>query len=150
MAQFGAQAVMRGLKERLDISLGGESYVESYDSNGFPILVVSKGAEKLFLKIETIEQTPGRVDGLGLAQRVYSPHKAVLIQEAATALVVPTASELETRYKMLAQAAKLGMKVEVFEGVGVRSAADFAAALALGTKVVELKSHEIHPMTLSV
>ena len=144
MAQFTAQAIARGLKERLDISLVGDTYVESLDSAGFPILEVTKGGEKHFVKIETIEAS-GHVNSLGMAQPVYAPHKATLVWEAPA-----TGGQLECRYKILAQVAKLGMKVEIYEGTGVEVAADFATALGLASKVAELKAHEIFGMTASI
>ena len=144
MAQFTAQAIARGLKERLDLTLVGDTYSESLDASGFPILVVTKGGEKHFVKIETIEAS-GHVNSLGMAQPVYAPHKATLIQEDAA-----TGTALECRYKILAQLAKLGMKVEIFEGAGVAIAADYSAAALLGVKIAEIKAHEIFGMTASV
>lgn len=143
MSYFTAQAIMRGLKERLDLTLAGETYTESLDANGFPILIMTKSGEKSFLKIEMIEAS-GHVDAFGLTQRQYSPHKAIVIKEDAATLV-----QIEASYKFLAQVLKLGMKTEIYEGPAVGAAADYAAALALGVKVAELKANEIFGMTLS-
>jgi hypothetical protein len=80
-----------------------------------------------------------------LPQRVYSPHKCTLLQEAGA-----TAAEIPARSKILAAIAKLGMKIEIHEGTGVAIAADFAAALVLAPSVtVEIKSDEINPLTSS-
>jgi hypothetical protein len=143
MTYFTAQAQMRGLKERLDLTVAGELYKESLDANGFPILEMSKNGEKSFLKIAMIEPS-GHVDGFGLVQRQYSPHMATLVKEETASLV-----EIEASFKFLAQAAKLGMKVEIWEGAGAGAAADFDAALALSTKVAVLPANEIYGMTLS-
>ena len=146
MGVFTAQATMRGLKERLDLTLAGETYVEALDADGNPILVVTAASEKSFIKISTLPN-PGRVDGLGLAQKVYSPHTCtVILEDSATADV----AALPARYKILAQVLKLGMQVEVQEGPGVATAADYAAADALGVVITTIRSNEIHPLTLSM
>jgi hypothetical protein len=143
MSQVTAQAIMRGLKERLDLTVAGESYKESLDANGFPILEMSKGGENCFLKIAMIDAS-GHVDAFGLPQRQYAPHKATVVKEASATL-----AQIESSIKFMAQVTKLGMNVEVFEGTGAGAAVDFAAALALSAKVADIKANEIFGMTLS-
>lgn len=143
MTMFAAQAVVQKLKENLDLAIGQESYALSYDAAGFPILKVTKG-QNLFLKCDIYEAS-GMVDGLGLPQRVYSPHKMIFICET-----LATLTAKESFFKVLAYASQMGMKLEVFEGTGVGAAADYAAALALSAKVTEFWPHPVHKMLASV
>ena len=143
MTQVTAQAMVRGVEERLKLTLAEATFVDSLDVDGFPILKITKSLENHFLKIVTIEAS-GHKNSLGMDQVVYSPHKCILVQEeSASALAV------EARIKILAQAAKLGMKLEVYEGAGVATEETFADAIAVAVKVAEVKSHEIHGMTIS-
>jgi hypothetical protein len=143
MTQFTAQAQMTGLKERLGLSVAGEEFFDSFDVNGFPVLRVLNHSENSFLTITMIEAS-GHVDAFGLPQRQYSPHKCILVREASA-----TTSAIETAVKVLAQAAKLGMKVEIYEGTGAGAEVTYAAAFALCTLIATLPANEIYGMTLS-
>lgn len=138
---FTAQALARKLKENLDLSIGGEEISVVFDSAGFPELKISKSSEAFFAKIEMIEPS-GHVDGLGMVQRQYSPHKISVI-------VDPAATEKDVNYKLIVKCAALGMKVEIYEGA-VLALANYAAAKAVSTIVSTIKSHEIFPQVLSV
>ena len=118
---FAAQALSRKLKENLDLSLSGDAYSESLDANGYPMLKLVVNSEAFFAKIEPIEPS-GMVDGLGLPQRQYSPHKITLILD-------PAATGKAVHYKFIAKATALGMKVSIYEGA-VLALADYASALA--------------------
>lgn len=143
MTVFKAIATMRELKQRMQLCGAFDSFVDAVDASGNPILVAIKGAEKHFIKIEPVDNA-GRVDGLGLSQRVYSPHIARLIQEDTA-----TAAEVAARAFCLAALCKLGMKLEIQEGPAAGAAADYAAADVLGVVVATIPSDEIHGLTMS-
>lgn len=137
MTAFKCQAHSRELSQRLKLAIADLAIDEALDANGMPELKIAKGAETLFVKIETLDNA-GRVDGLGLPQRVYSPHKCTILQDAA-------ASDLEVRAKVLAACAKLGMKLLVFENAAMPTSWDLTGA----TKTAEIASDEINPLTQS-
>ena len=137
MSNFKAQAHERELKQRLALSLAGAVFSESLDADGFPQLSVIRGAETLFIKISALDNA-GRVDGLGLPQRVYSPHKCQILQ--ATAAV-----DAELRAKAFAACAKLGMKLELFEIALLPPSFDLTGA----SLVASIPSDEINPLTQS-
>lgn len=147
MSLFKAHAHMRELKQRLSIQLQGASFEDALDSNSMPILVVSENSEKHFVKIKTLDDVSGHVDGLGLPQRVYSPHECIILREAAASA---DSANADLREKLTAASAKLGMKLTIKEGTGVETAADYAAADALATTTVAvIRSDEINPLTQS-
>jgi hypothetical protein len=133
---FKAQAMMRDLAVRLKNRTKDLSAAEE-----------SVGGKYAFIRISTDYERSdesGKVDGLGLTQRVYSPHKCELVQEdAATA----DAATLNLRAQIMAEVSKLGTKVCVLEGPAVQDETDFASAFALAVKVAEIKSDDIHPLT---
>jgi hypothetical protein len=138
MSEFKAQAHARELKQRLQLSVSDATLSDSLDESGLPVVKLEKGSESIFVKI-SLADNAGRVDGLGLPQRVYSPHIAQVLQEESAA-----ATELETRAKVLAACAKLGMKLEVWEAAGPTSF-DLSGA----TKIATIASDEIHPLVMS-
>lgn len=146
---FKSQAIARDLAVRLKNRVAGIAIEEGLDADRFPTLKCSIGAKSLFIRLSTDyerSEEDGHVDGLGLAQRVYSPHKCELLQEAAA--TPADATTLEMRAQALAECSKLGMKLVVREGTAVEDAATYAAAdAAAGTKVAEIKSDDIHPLT---
>lgn len=137
MANFKAQAHMRELKQRLSLSIAAASFQDAIDANGNPSMKVVSGAESIWIHIEDVGNA-GRVDGLGLAQRAYSPHKVQLLRASA-------ASDMAAREKCVAACAKLGMKMEIWEEAVVPASFDLSAA----TKIVEIRSDEINPLTSS-
>jgi hypothetical protein len=137
MTAFKCQAHSRELSQRLKLSIADLAIEEALDANGMPELKIEKGSEAILVKIETLDNA-GRVDGLGLPQRVYSPHKCTILQADA-------ASDLEVRAKVLAACAKLGMKLMVYEAAAVPASWDLAGA----TKTAEIASDEINPLTQS-
>ncbi len=137
MSEFKAQAHMRELKQRLQLAIAGAVLTDSLDAQGLPALKIEKGGETIHVKIST-EGNAGRVDGLGLAQRSYSPHKAQLLQD-------DTAADKDARAKTLAACAKLGMKLEIYEIASVPASFDLTGA----TLVSAIASDEIHPLTMS-
>jgi hypothetical protein len=137
VSQFKAQAHSRELKQRLSLSLSGATFSEALDAAGLPQLKIVKGSETMHVAI-ILDSNAGRVDGLGLPQRVYSPHICQMLQDDA-------ASDLEMRAKVLAACAKLGMKLEVWEIATVPASFDLTGA----TKTATIASDEINPLTVS-
>ena len=112
MAAFKAQAMSRRLKQQIPQIVAGTTIVESFDTDGFPILAVTKSAKTVFVKIET-KGNGGRVDGLGLAQRAYSPHKVMILRENIGTTLEPT--QWPMREAVLAECIKLGAEVQLWE-----------------------------------
>ena len=137
MANFKAQAHMRELKQRLSLSIAGAVFSDSVDANGNPEMKMASGAEIQFIKIQDVGNA-GRVDGLGLAQRAYSPHQVQILRDAAV-------SDAAAREKLSAACAKLGMKMEIWQDASMPAIFDLSSA----TKVVEIRSDEINPLTSS-
>lgn len=139
MSEFKAQAHARELKQRLSLSVSGLTVSEDVDANGFPALKFVKSGETIFVKISTLPMPTGRVDGLGLPQRAYSPHQAQMLQDG------DTVTNKELRAKVLAACAKLGMKLEIWENNTLPSSFDLTGA----TLIASIASDEIHPLTMS-
>jgi len=137
MAQFKSQAHARELKQRLSLLVSGLSISENVDSNGMESLKLVKGSETIFIKID-VSDNAGRVDGLGLPQRVYSPHICKILRAA-------TSSDLALREIVVAACAKLGMKLEIYEIAILPSSFDLTGA----NLIVSIPSDEIHGLTLS-
>ena len=145
MAIFKAQAHMRELKQRLSILLSGKAQKDSTDLNGMPQLELSASGEQIFIKIQPLADFSQHVDGIGLAQRVYSPHECLILREEAA-----SASDPSARETVFAACAKLGMRVTVKEGSGVGSAASYSAAESLASSTaVSLPSDEVNKLTVS-
>ena len=137
MSEFKAQAHMRELKQRLGLAIAGAVFTDALDASGQPELKLVANAETIFIKISMLDNA-GRVDGLGLPQRVYSPHKVQLLQD-------DTAADKAVRAKALAACAKLGMKLELWEKAVLPASFDLSGA----TQVAEIRSDEIHALTMS-
>lgn len=135
---FKAQAHMRELKQRLQLSQAGAVFSDDLDASGNPIMKMTVGSEIQFVKIEAVDNA-GRVDGLGLAQRSYSPHKCTILRDS------DTISDLAARERLSAACAKLGMKLEIWQIASLPVSFDLTGA----TKAVELGSDEQHPLTKS-
>lgn len=147
---FKAQAISRDLAVRLKNRTAGITIQEDLDADRFPTLKATDdtSGKSVFIRISTDAERStedGHVDGLGLPQTVYAPHKCELAQEAAASA---DPASLNLRAQALAECAKLGMKTKVREGTGVQDAANWAAAdAAAATDVAEIRSHDIHPLT---
>jgi|NOAtaT_7_FD_contig_31_6078651_length_963_multi_3_in_0_out_0_3 hypothetical protein len=145
MSLFKASAHARELKQRLKLLLPNATISESLDTNSMPILKISVNAENQFIKIET-DDNAGRVDGLGLSQRVYSPHVASIVQESDAPA---GAEESEARIKCISSIGKLGMKVSVWTGSGAGAETSYDDAKTASSLVTTLPSDEINPLTMS-
>ena len=150
MSVFKASAHMRELKQRLSILLPSSTITEASDTDQMPTLIVATNSEKEHIKIE-VDGNQGRVDGLGLSQRAYSPHICKMIQESAAAA---GAAEASARAKILSACAKLGMKIIMQEAADAGAAASWTAAVAAvtadtGAVTTTIPSDEINPLTSS-
>jgi len=148
---FKAQAISRDLAVRLKNRIAGLSIQQDVDTDRFPTLQCKIGAKSVWVRLSTDferSEDDGHVDSLGLAQTVYSPHKAEIIQEDSAGVVGVDPSTVELRAQVLAECSKLGMKLIVREGEGVQDDTSFAAADAAGTTTVAvIKSNDINPLT---
>lgn len=141
MSLFKAQAHMRELKQRLQLQMASAVFTDSQDANGMPIEFIVNASESQFVKIEVdATAASARVDGLGLAQQVYSPHKVTILRSS-------TAVDNATRERLVAACGKLGMKLDIYQIAGTPSS--YASDLAGATLLVELRSDEINPLTQS-
>ena len=112
MTAFKAQAMAQRLKQQLPQVVAGVTVVQSLDVNGFPTLACTVSAETVFVKI-TDQGNAGRVDGIGMPQRAYSPHKVQILRENIGTSVEPTQWPL--REAVVAESVKLGSLVEIWE-----------------------------------
>lgn len=144
MSAFKAQAHMRELVQRLKLSIQGATIKQATDADGLPAIKVEKGADAILVKIK-VDGNAGRVDGLGLPQRAYSPHICQLLQDADQT----SADSKELKVRLAAAVAKLGMKVEVYE----KDLADLPEAdafdISTATLITILPSDEINPLIQS-
>lgn len=149
MSVFKAQATMRELKQRLQLQMPSAVISDAQDSDGYPAIMVTIASNHALAKIAQ-DGNAGRVDGLGLPQRSYSPHIAQLIQNNDLATVA--AAELKAR--MVAAMGKLGMKLVIKADAD----ADLASAGAAGfdtewaaapDAVATIRSDEVNPLTQS-
>lgn len=140
MSAFKAQAMSRDLRQRLEAQLAGLVVAASTDADFMPILKLTLGGESMYAKIETQPDTSGAVDGLGLAQRVYSPHQITLLQQTSV-------TSVDLRQHLYAEAARTGTKVRIYQCADV----DFPASYDLtnATEISEIPSNSWHPLTLS-
>lgn len=146
---FKSQAMSRDLAVRLKNRIADLEILEDLDSDRFPTLKCTVASESVFIRISTDferSEEDGHVDALGLAQTVYAPHKAELLQEdAATA---PSATYIELQSKALFELSKLGTKLLIKSGTGVKDDTSFAdAEAAATTTVAEIRSNDINPLT---
>lgn len=150
MSAFKAQAHMRELVQRLKLSLAGATIDQSQDADGMPSIRIALGGEVACLRIK-MDGNASRVDGLGLPQRVYSPHIAEMLQDADQI----SAESKKLKLRMAAAVAKLGMKViswEIDKADIPVSAADFGAVADLSvvcTHIDTIPSDEINPLIQS-
>ena len=139
LAPFKSQALMRDLKQRIGLTLAGATYTDSLDASSYPQMLVVKGSESSFLKIEATDNA-GRIDGLGISQTSYGPHKLTLIQVADA-----DASDDEQRAKVMAEAVKTGCEVWVYSHAAVAFPTTWA--LTGCTLRAVIKSDAINPLT---
>ncbi len=148
MSVFKAQATMRELKERLSLQLPSATISDAQDANGYPEIRVLYSTEIATAKISQ-DGNAGRVDGLGLSQRSYSPHLAeLLVDDDQT-----SAASRELKARMTAAMGKLGMKLTIKSDDKANLPAtaaghDAAFAAAPNTDAV-IRSNDVNPLTQS-
>jgi len=154
---FKAQAMARDLAVRLKNRIAGVTIQEDLDSERFPTFrcYVTAG-QSAFVRISTdFERSDedGHVDSLGLAQRVYTPHKTELLKgdETDTTAIVSATEEAAYRamvIQLTAELSKNGTKFIIREGSGVLADTNWADAdTAASTTVAEVRSDDIHGLT---
>jgi hypothetical protein len=136
---FKSVAHARELKQRLSLQVKGLAVVETADAAGNPIAKYTKGAEVIWVKIETLPNDSALTDALGLAQRVYSPHRVQILRDS------DTISDAGFRELMTAACAKLGMKLEIWQQATLPASFDLSAA----TKAADIAADEINPLMSS-
>jgi len=148
MSAFKAQAHMRELKQRLQLTMPSATITDALDANGYPAIKIVLSTEVAMAKIAQ-DGNAGRVDGLGLSQRSYSPHIAQMLQDSDQT----SAASKELKARMTAAMAKLGMKLQIKEDLkatlAAAAASAFDATFAAAVAVVELRSDEINPLIQS-
>ncbi len=123
------------------------------DADRFPTLKCydETAQHAVFVRISTDyerSEEDGHVDGLGLAQRVYAPHKTEILQENDGDATAPTTAYRSLAAQILAECSKNGTKIVGRAGEGVQAASDYAAAdTAADEKLYEIRSDDIHPLT---
>jgi hypothetical protein len=144
---FKPQALMRDLQQRLQLTLSGAvTFTQSLDAYSMPNLLVLRGTESLWIHIEDAGNA-GRVDGLGLPQRSYSPNVGYLLEAS---VVV----DADLRSHCLAELTKSGTEVQLWSIASIpatfpSNAAGAGAALTgIGaTQVSTIKSDANNPLT---
>lgn len=139
MTAFKAQAMAQRLKQQLPQVVAGVTVVLSVDVNGFPTLACTVSAETVFVKI-TDQGNAGRVDGIGMPQRAYSPHKVQILRESVAGSVTP--SQYPLREAVVGESVKLGSLVEIWE-VEAPTSFDLTSA----TLIVSLPMDPINKLT---
>lgn len=135
MTAFKAQAHMRQYKQDLKISLVSPTFVDTTDADGFPILKVTASSETFFAKIETLGNA-GRVNAVGLPQQAYSPHKCTLLQDS-------TITSRNVKYRSIARAMLMGMRLDIYEVNPLPSDYDLTGA----TLVSSIEPDDINKLT---
>lgn len=138
MTAFKAQAMARDLHSRLEAAYPGVTITYSLDPNAMPILAVATSLETLFIKIEVEPDQTGAVNGLNIAQTVYSPHQATILRDS-------TISDIGLRAVCDAETARSGTKLLIYEIHPLPASYNLAGA----TLVATVKSNQWNPMTLS-
>lgn len=154
MAAFKAQAMIQRLQESLELAEPTAKFASANDSNFFPTLLVSKGAagtyEALQIHIEMLPDPAAHVDALGSPQRLYNPHRVVILREDAAGATAIRQAEL--RERVTAECIKLGSRVDIWEKDGAGLATDPSAySLSGAAQVADLTVdlREANPMTNS-
>jgi hypothetical protein len=142
MSAFKAQALSRSLREALQLSIAGAVFSESADSSAFPILGIAAGGETIFVKFEMLPDPAAHVDGLGMAQRLYSPHICKLLRSDAATLV-----DAAVRDMVFAEAAKMGTKLEIWEAAAQPTSYTLAGASLVSE--ISTDKQKANPLTNS-
>lgn len=121
-------ATMRMIKDRINFRFADQSLscAESFDSEGYPCLLLSDGSaattEKVIL-IRCKQEMSNSVDIFGNANKAYAPHVLQVAYEDASALI---ASDWA---KLVLEISKVGMKMEIYKATAgaIPALTDFVA-----------------------
>lgn len=144
-----AISAARQMKE--DIVLrSGLAVVDSFDGSGNPVLTVGTATstnQGCTIRIKMADTV--QVDGLGLTQRVFTPHIVQLIvEESGTANVgVLTSVNLS---KILAELLKHAMRVDIHLVINGENPTLASASFVAGTDKTTTIDHLWHPLTSSM
>lgn len=110
-----ADALVRGLKEKLGFHLGASALVESRDADGWPVLAIDADAK---IRIKGIDAVSKDIFGNSFA--AFAPHDLDIAYLAAV--------DLAKYSTILFECSKLGVKVQgrASAGLDLDAAADFA------------------------
>lgn len=135
-----ADSIIRELKERLDQRIAGSSTIDTSrqakDSNGFPVVFLSDGANEaagqpvIAVRVKQIDAVSK--DVFGNSMNAYSPHVAQLAYELDGSEAEPSRKDIE---KVMFELCRFGIRIEVLEiadGTAV-TAANMDAATAAQT-----------------
>lgn len=150
---FKSIAIMRDLEVRLKNRITSLTVSSDTDSSGYPISRLSVGADQgIYIRTRTDSDTSdamGKIDGLGLDQRVYAPHIIELLKEdfaGSEAAIEQLSSEV------LAELTKIGTKVRVTRVNGSKADAYATAEADMDAAAdsYEIRSDDINPLTSQV
>ncbi len=109
-----AQSLIRQLAEDLTLRLSALTVTAGTDSSGNPQITVGTGiAASQSAFIRCIPESTLQVDGLGLTQRVYTPHIIQFVLETSTIAAVALMTEAN-KMLLLGELLKHGTKVELY------------------------------------
>lgn len=124
-----AIATVRMIKDRINFRFADQSLscAESFDSEGYPVILLSDGSaattEKVIL-IRCKQEMSNSVDIFGNANKAYAPHVIQVGYEDGSALI---ASDWA---KLVLEISKVGMKMEIFKATSgaIPALSDLVAA----------------------
>ncbi len=142
-----SEALMRGLKDILDLRSFTSNIAQSADSAGFPILALNDGtpaaAEQAYVvRIRELQRTDIGVDIFQNSQTVFTPHVIELVYED---VVANRAVDLAVLVKELSD---IGAKIEIYENTAgnVAEPGDIDADTA-GAPTQVIDANIIHPLS---
>jgi hypothetical protein len=173
MSAFTAQAKMAELIQRLQLQMASATFSQSNDVSGFPQVVVtyvapdaSTDSALLKIMVDPAENYPasvpsgsgfdaGRTDGLGLPQRLYSPHIVELVQDSDQT----SHAAVILKARLASSTGKMGIKILICVDTLANISAEalvmptfdtyWTALIAAGGPALVLRSDEINPLTQS-
>ncbi len=109
-----ANSIIRQLAEDLALRLSSLAVTAGYDASGNPQITVGAGTTTTqSAYIRCIPESTIQVDGLGLTQRVYTPHIIQIVLEEFTTATLTYLSAANMML-LLGEALKHGTKVELY------------------------------------
>ena len=137
------------------------------DSDGFPTLLITDAnpvntEANLLVRIRQVQDDTGRVDAVGLAQKIFSPHRAEVLRQgiAATpsaidssvrAPVAPTEMQQIVHACVFGMLAKFGLQIDLWNQVAADASSVVANAnWASAKKTAEVRSSALNPLIADV